>query len=236
MTLPINYHQDGLSLARLDNFKLNNKAADPVSPVVGVPWINTTEQRIKYFNGTEVKSVALLEDLSAIGRYRGSWDADTGIPTAANSTILPGDPIVAGDWWRIVGAGTIPNLLGEDSLEAGDLLFADADDANTASQFFGVQANVNLSPTRVDSETVVLESLPANSPTEVASNLDSITSYKILSSANKDLSHSFEVEMFRIRPKIVITSLTAYSDLSVIFMGLVENSAEPGVPQNIIVS
>lgn len=221
MTQLINKHLDGQNVAQLLNFKLNPTATDPATPVVGVPWYNTTTNKLKFYDGTSVRVLAHLGDLAALGRYRGQWDASTGVPTAAASTVLPGDPIKAGDHWRVSVGGNIANLIGADLLAAGDMIFADADGANTAAQFFAVQANADLTITTIR-DTATLATLAANTATNVVPTLlagGKIASYMILDSTGKDISYALDVTVDQVTPKLVVTSLSALSNLAIAFVG-----------------
>ncbi|MGL4880086.1 MAG: hypothetical protein ACRC8K_03375 [Waterburya sp.] len=221
MTQPIFKHLDGQNVAELLNFKINPVTTDPATPVVGVPWFNITTGKAKYYDGTAVRVIAHLGDLAALGRYRGQWDASTGFPTAAASTVLPGDPIKAGDHWRISVGGNIANLIGVDLVAAGDLIFADADGANTAAQFYAVQANADLRITTVR-DTVALATLAANTATNVTPTLltgGKIANYMILDSTGKDITFSLDVTVDQVTPKLVVTSLVALSNLSISFVG-----------------
>lgn len=214
-------HYEGANVAELRNFKLNPVTTDPVTPVVGVPWFNTTTGKAKYYDGTAVRVIAHLGDLAALGRYRGQWDASTGIPTAAASTVLTGDPIKAGDHWRVSVGGNIANLIGADLLAAGDLIFADADDANSADEFYAVQANADLTITTIR-DTVTLATLAANTATNVTPTLlagGNIAGYMILDSTGKDITFSLDVTVDQVTPKLVVTSLVALSNLTISFVG-----------------
>ncbi len=221
MTQIVNKHLDGQNIAQLLNFKLNPQATDPATPVIGVPWFNTTTNKLKFYDGTAVRVLAHLGDLAALGRYRGQWDASAGIPTAAASTVLPGDPIKAGDNWRVSVGGNIANLIGADLLAAGDMIFADADGAITAAQFFAVQANADLTITTIR-DTATLATLAANTATDVTPTLlagGKIASYMILDSTGKDISFALDVTVDQVTPKLVIASLVALSNLTVSFVG-----------------
>jgi hypothetical protein len=221
MTQLVNKHQDGQNIAQLLNFKLNPTATDPATPVIGVPWYNTTTNKLKFYDGTSVRVLAHLGDLAALGRYRGQWDASTGIPTAAASTVLPDDPIKAGDHWRVSVGGSIVNLIGADILAAGDMIFADADGANTAAQFFAVQANADLTITTIR-DTATLATLAANTATNVVPTLlagGKIASYIILDSTGKDIGSSLDVRVDQVTPKLVLESLLALSNLAISFVG-----------------
>ena len=221
MTQAIYKHLDRQNVAQLLNFKLNPVAEDPVTPVVGVPWFNTTTNKLKFYDGTAVRVIAHLGDLAALGRYRGQWDATLGVPTAAASTVLPGDPIKAGDHWRVSVGGNIANLIGADLLAAGDMIFADADGANSAAQFFAVQANADLTITTIR-DTATLATLAANTATNAVPTLlagGKIASYLILDSTGKNIGSSLDVTVDQVTPKLVVTSLSALSDLAVSFVG-----------------
>ena len=221
MTQAIYKHLDGQNVAQLLNFKLNPVAEDPATPVVGVPWFNTTTNKLKFYDGTAVRVLAHLGDLAALGRYRGQWDASAGIPTAAASTVLLGDPIKAGDHWRVSVGGNIANLIGVDLLASGDLLFADADEASSAAQFYAVQANADLTITTIR-DTATLATLAANTATDITPTLlagGKIASYLILDSTGKDITWSLDVTVDQVTPKLTVTSLSALSNLAVSFVG-----------------
>jgi hypothetical protein len=134
---------------------------------------------------------------------------------------LPGDPIKAGDHWRVSVGGNIANLIGVDLLAAGDLLFADADGANTAAQFYAVQANADLTITTIR-DTATLATLAANTATDAVPTLlagGKIGSYMILDSTGKDISSDLEVTVNQVVPKLVISSLSALSNLAISFVG-----------------
>jgi hypothetical protein len=214
-------HLDGQNISELRNFKLNPVATDPTTPVKAVPWFNTTSNQIKIYDGTVVQTIATLSDLSAIARYRGSWDASTGIPTAAGSILLPGSPIEAGDYWRVSVGGNIANLIGADLLAAGDLIFADADLASTAAQFFGVQSNADLSVATIF-DSASLATLAANTATDAVPTLlagGKIGHYMILDAAGKDITALLDVFVNQVVPKITISSLVALSNLNISFVG-----------------
>lgn len=76
----------------------------------------------------------VLAALTSVGRPRGGFDASSGdVPS-------PPSDIQEGDFWRITIAGTIGTMV----LKPGDVLFAATDEASQASDFFGVQSNVDL--------------------------------------------------------------------------------------------
>ena len=222
MTKPLNKHLNGQDVAQLIDFVLNPKTTDPGSPTDNVPWINTTDGRVKVqTDGTNTETFAFLSDINGINRYRGVWDASTGIPTAAGSAVLANDPIKAGDFWRVSVAGTIAGIVGADQLEVGDVLFAGVDTAATAADFFALQVNADISG-MPSVETVTVASVPANTATDATPGTLAggvISSWKIVSSTGVDLTDSFDVVLDQTTPKISITSLTAQTNLDVLFVG-----------------
>jgi len=108
-----------------------------------VDYDNTTSG----LTATEVQAAideveARVDSLESLWRFRGVHDASTGVPpTPASSTVLPGQPINAGDRWRVSVAGTIPWLGWESTLEVGDLIIANIDNAVTAADFTGLDTN-----------------------------------------------------------------------------------------------
>jgi hypothetical protein len=128
---------------RLERWALGDLNAAPAVREMGY---HTTEHRIVVnANGTQQR-VAWQSDLLSFGRYRGGWDASTGIPTAAGSALLANDPIQPGDMWLVTTAGTITGMIGGDILQAGDMIKATAAAANTAAQFVGIEQNAAVLP------------------------------------------------------------------------------------------
>lgn len=158
---------NGQNVNFLRNWLLDAVATDPaVAQALQLKW-HSTDLRLKVHDGTNVKQVAWLSDLSEFSRYRGTWDASTGIPTAAGSTISPGTAIEAGDRWLVTTGGTIAGLVGEsDTLVAGDFIVATADAAAAAANFAGIQSNVDTNGL-VYEETQLLAALPADTATVV---------------------------------------------------------------------
>lgn len=139
-------HFEGWNLAQLINVLLENVAADPTGAQLiesKLVW-QSVAKRIKAYDGTTLQTVAWLSDLTALGRFRGQWDVTAGTPTAAGSTVFPGDPIRAGDYWRVSVGGTIAGIGGGSATyDPGDVIFADAAAAAAPANFFGVQANLS---------------------------------------------------------------------------------------------
>jgi len=222
-------HHDGQDVEELRNFLFKKVTTDPTGAniVEGmIPYLNTVEDRLKYSpDGTNLKTIATLEDVTSINSYRGVWDASTGIPTAAGSTVRPGDSIKAGDFWRVSVGGTITGIQGLDTVVIHDVIYAEADDAATAADFAGIQGNddTNSGNGAAKLSQKTLASLPAATATDVtpdaADNMTTIYGYHIFDSAGVDMSDSFDVVLDNVAPKITITSLIAYTNLDIKFVG-----------------
>jgi hypothetical protein len=104
--------------------------------------------------------------ITAMGRPRGGWDASGGtVPGSATNE--------DGDFWRITVAGTIPGLLsGATELVPGDVIFAAADGATLANQFYSIQSNVTQATSSVLGLVKLYTDLAASntdgSPTQAA--------------------------------------------------------------------
>lgn len=166
----------------LQNWSLEKLAADPTGGDLyqGREWYNTTDNTIKFYDGTAVQTVATLAELTKIGAFQGTVDASAGLPT----TTLDGSPIAAGDYWRVSVAGTIVGIGGDDVLEVGDLIYANIDAAAVAADFTAVQANLNLSGNISQVEEVTLASLPANTATAVPTTFTNVYSIEAYDSTD----------------------------------------------------
>lgn len=91
-------HLNGQNIVELQNFKLNPVPNDPTTPVIGVPWFNTTTGRLKVHNGTSVQVLATLADLGA-----GS--------TPSNSNLLSGSVLLGNGVAANTRAEVVPAFL-----------------------------------------------------------------------------------------------------------------------------
>lgn len=222
-----NKHLDGQNVGELRRWLLpvvdpsTAPAADivsngmPVKGSAGGLWIPNDA-------GTAYERLTTASDLTGSKPYRGTLDASAGIPTAAGSTVRPGEAIEAGDFWRVTTAGSIAGLQGLDDLEVGDLVYADADDANAAAQFYSVQANLNPAAGNLKASTVNLASLPANTVTDVLPTagdaLATITDVEIYDGTEK-VTEAYAVHVDNATPKATVESLIAKTNLTFVFTG-----------------
>ncbi len=94
-----------------------------------------TADIIKQYVDDSISSVQSA--IASIGDLVGAFDASSGnLPTTGSGTA--GD-ILSGDFWRVTVAG---DIVGLGHLEIGDALVAADDGANTAAQYFVLQANI----------------------------------------------------------------------------------------------
>lgn len=184
------FHVDiDLDLNELKNALLDKVATDPVSPVEGQVWYNTATDEVKYYDGTAVRVIAskawVTSEINKLERIQGSFDASAGLLPVAGDKIY-GDltQIVAGDYWIISVAGTIAGIGGEDVLDIGDKLQYVGGGAGTASNWVGIQTNLNdanIGNVKAEKQTVALV---ANVPLAVnAATIANIHSVQVYNSA-----------------------------------------------------
>ena len=94
-----------------------------------------TADIIKQYVDDSISSVQSA--IASIGDLVGAFDASSGnLPTDGSGTA---GAILSGDFWRVTVAG---DIVGLGHLEIGDALVAADDGANTAAQYFVLQANI----------------------------------------------------------------------------------------------
>lgn len=115
---------------------------DPVGLTEARFWYNSTDKRLKYYNGTSTLIVADLSDVTGTLKFQGGYNATTNTP---NLTAPAPGAIKVGYYWVVTVAGTFFGT----TLEVGDSLFANVDDPSVLADWTIVQANVGYA-----SETV----------------------------------------------------------------------------------
>lgn len=108
--------------------------SDPGSPAEARFWYNSTDKRMKYYNGTSVLTVADLSDVTGTLKFMGGYNATTNTPNLTSPA--PGS-VKSGYYYVVTVAGT---FFGE-QLEIGDSLFANVDNPASLAQWTIVQAN-----------------------------------------------------------------------------------------------
>jgi len=103
---------------------------------------NTETNRLEYYNGSIVETVANLNDLTGALDFQGGYDADTNTP---NLTTPAEGAVLKGYYYVVTVAGT---FFGE-QLNIGDSLFANIDNPAALSDWTLVQGNLNLATEEV---------------------------------------------------------------------------------------
>lgn len=188
------FHVDlDLDLNQLKNAVADSLASDPGSPVEGQFWFNTTDNVLKYYDGTTIRVVAdrawVTSEINKLERIQGSFDASPGLlPVAGDKTQGDLTQIVAGDYWIISVAGTIAGIGGDDVLSIGDKLQYVGGGAGTAANWVGIQTNLNdanIGNIKGEKQTV---NLVANTPLNVnAASISNIHSIQVYNSAGAEI-------------------------------------------------
>lgn len=181
------YRDHNFNAREIRNVSLEKLATDPTGAglYAGRVWENTTDARIKWYDGTAVKTLAQLEDLEAFGALVGTHDATTGIPTTGSG---PSNAIRQGDYWIVSVGGTIAGLSGASTtLQAGDFIFAGVDAAAASTDFYGVQTNISVPASIASVEEVTLANLPANTPTAIPTTLTNVYGIQAFDSTDAEI-------------------------------------------------
>lgn len=129
-------HNLDLNKNELQNAVIQNLATDPLTPNQGQFWYNTTDDRIKYYDGAAVITVANINDIAGLLDFKGGYDANTNTPNLDSSPTA--GTIKKGDYYVVTAAGTFFT----EPLEIGDSLFANIDDPASFSDWTLVQFNL----------------------------------------------------------------------------------------------
>lgn len=186
------FHVDiDLDLNQLKNAVLHQLASDPVSPVQGQVWYNSTTDEIKYYDGAAIQIIAnkawVISEINKLERLQGQFDASPGLlPVAADKSQGDLTQIVNGDYWIINVAGTISGIGGSDVLDIGDKLQYTGGGAGTAANWVGIQTNLNdsnIGNVKAEKQTV---NLVANTALNVnAATIANIHSVQVYNSAGE---------------------------------------------------
>jgi SepF-like predicted cell division protein (DUF552 family) len=142
----------------------------------GRVWELTTDNKLYYYNGTSIVALAsenyVIAVVNGLGQNQGAFSAAAGLlPTAANKTQGDLSTIKKGDNWVITVAGTIAGISGSSVLSVGDKLEFFGSNPATASDWLGIQRNVDdakIGNAKPDRQTV---NLVANTPLTVTSSI-----------------------------------------------------------------
>tara|TARA_Y100001972_G_scaffold75196_1_gene91425 strand:- start:4558 stop:5220 length:663 start_codon:yes stop_codon:yes gene_type:complete len=127
-------HIDG-NQNELQNWSLEKLATDPATLYDGRIWQNTTEDRVKYYDGTDVRVVATLSDVEGLLNFKGGYNAATNTPdleTPSAGAVSTGDAYIV----------TVGGDFFTEAVQPGDLLISQVDDPSALSDWVRVQANI----------------------------------------------------------------------------------------------
>ena len=127
-------HIDG-NQNELQNWSLEKLATDPATLYDGRIWQNTAEDRVKYYDGTDVRVVATLSDVEGLLNFKGGYNATTNFPdieAPAAGVVSTGDAYIV----------TVGGDFFTEAVEPGDLLISQVDDPSALSDWVRVQANI----------------------------------------------------------------------------------------------
>jgi len=156
----------------IKNVVIDNLAGEAATPVQGQLWYNNLVSKLKYYTGAANKIIA-TEDyvttvVNALGQMQGSFSALPGLlPVAADKTQGDLTTIKKGDNWVVTVAGTIAGIDGSPELSVGDLIQFFGSNPATASDWVGIQRNLNdalIGNAKTERQTV---NLVANTPLAV---------------------------------------------------------------------
>jgi len=129
----------------LQNWSFQQLSSDPGSPFLGQFWLNTTDGTIKYYDGSNIITLADITAVEGLLDFKGGYDA------ATNTPLLDATPItiLKGDMYVVTAAG---NFFTE-PVSIGDTLFAKVDSATTLADWVIVERNLN--PATETSEGII---------------------------------------------------------------------------------
>jgi len=139
-------HIDG-NQNELQNWSLEKLATDPATLCDGRIWQNTTEDRVKYYDGTDVRVVATLSDVEGLLNFKGGYNATTNEPGDLLISQVD-DPAALSDWVRV--QANIPS--GVAVKFASDL---DSSDPNVTRTFAGGQTTFEVTHSLNTLDTIV---------------------------------------------------------------------------------
>lgn len=99
-------------------------------------WYNSTQKRLKYYNGSITLIVADLSDVAGTLNFQGGYNATTNVPNLTSPA--PG-AVKKGYYYVVTTAG----LFFGEQLDIGDSIFSNIDDPSSLANWTRVQANVS---------------------------------------------------------------------------------------------
>ena len=106
----------------LQNWSQQKLSSDP-TPFEGQVWLNTTDNKLKYYDGTTIHTLADLGDVAGLLDFKGDYNAATNTPDLDTTPIAT----LKGDYYIVSAAG---NFFTE-AVSVGDSIFAKQDSPTT---------------------------------------------------------------------------------------------------------
>ena len=195
---PIYTNLDFKQVAALVQAMFEKLATDPASPVDAQEWYDSVNHVRKVQANGQTETYAfqswVLQQINSLGQLQTGLNAGPGaLPTAADKVNGDTSTIQPGDAWIISGPGTITGIQGDDNLSNGDKLQYLSGDPTVASNWIGIQRNLDdalLSNVKTDRQTT---NLVANTALTVSSSIVSdIHSIDVYDSAGKQIEVCIE--------------------------------------------
>lgn len=120
---------------------------------------NSVSNRLEYYNGATIETVANLNDLTGALDFQGGYDASTNTP---DLTAPAAGAVKQGYYWVVTAAGTFFT----EPLAIGDSLFAKVDDPSALTDWVIVQGNVDLASETTPGITYLASSAQVAAGTE----------------------------------------------------------------------
>jgi len=137
--IKIGHHLLGGNGAELKQWGFEKLSSDPGSPAAGRIWENTSEGRVKWYDGSTVHSMAHLSDVASALTWKGGYNASTNTPNLDSSPTA--GTIELGDFYYVTVAG---DFYGE-AVQIGDALISNQLDPTALAHWTRVQFNVDQS-------------------------------------------------------------------------------------------
>lgn len=207
----------------IKNVVIDSVAVDIVAPIKAQTWFNTVTNLWKWFDGTVNQIVAsqayVTNAIAQLGQIQGIFSALAGaLPTIADKTQGDLTAIKKGDFWVISVAGTIAGIQGADELSIGDIIQFYGTTPATASDWLGVQRNLNDTLVGTSKTERQIVTLVANTPLNVnAATLTDIFSVQTYNSAGTEIS--LDLQKLGAANQITLTSKKALVNINVDMVG-----------------
>jgi hypothetical protein len=185
-------------------------------------WELTTDGKVYYYDGTAIRAVAselyVTTAINQLGQIQGGFSAVAGLlPTAADKTQGDLTTIKKGDYWIITAAGSIAGISGSPVLSVGDIIQFYGSNPATASDWLGIQRNVDDTATQTKTERQTVN-LVANTPLAVnAATITDIFSVEVKNSAGATII--VDVERLGGANQVTLTSKKSLTGVKVDLIG-----------------